>query len=489
MTPRRLLGLLAAFATLPISSSAVSLHGLFTDHAVLQADRPVPIHGSGADGEHVVVRLGALSAETVVRDGRWRVDLPVQEAGGPHTLIVVGKNTLELRDLWFGDVWVAGGQSNMLWSLQRSRNAQAHIAAADDPLIRFFVVPPTVADHPQTEIKGRWLTAAPDSVAGFSAVAYHFAREMRRHAPNRPVGVVQAAVGGTILACWRSEAALATDPDTPAYRRQHAEALASHDQRLAAAQAAGRDRVPPPERILPAGYYNGMIAPLAPLSPAGVIWYQGEGNTRNPDAYAREFGGLIAEWRALWRRPDLPFIFVQLAGFDNGPVVRETWPRLREAQRLTWLAIPRTGMAVAIDVGEARNIHPGDKQPVGERLSRWARVLVHGETITPSGPSFRSATAEGDTLRLRFNHAPGGLATTDGAPTAAGFEIAGDDRVYHPAEARIDGETLLVRAPAVPAPRHARYAWTGLPAVNLVNRDGLPAVPFRTENLPSPASP
>ena len=412
----------------------VTPHALFCDHAVLQRDKPIPVWGQAAPGEKVTVRLADKIAETTVAgaDGRWSVRLPAQPAGGPFTLVFDGKNRVELADILVGDVWVCSGQSNMevqlgLRSGQRPiENGEHAVAAADYPKIRHFAVPRSPSDTPQTNITGKWEVCSPQTAAQFTAVGYFFGRDLHRQL-QVPIGLINCSKGGSPAEKWISQARLASDfpeilaaqekkiADYPAalakYQADEPVLLKAWEEAFAAAAAEGkpapRKPAPPGDpraaQDRPASLYQGMIAPLQPYAIRGVIWYQGEANAGRSEAYCSLFPALIADWRAQWGQGDFPFLFVQLAPYKG------TGPEIRDAQLHAWRATPNTAMVVTTDVGDAEDIHPTRKEPVGARLALAARALAYGEKIEYSGPRFISATAAGGKMIVRFDHLGGGL--------------------------------------------------------------------------------
>ena len=501
----------------------VRLAAVFADHAVLQRDVPLPIWGWAEPGEQVTVTLGvATERATAGGDGRWQGSLPPQPASRtPLEMVVQGGNRLEVRDLLLGDVWLCGGQSNMEWSLGAC-GAPDDVRAADDTLIRQFAVEPHFANTPQRDVRGRWTPCTPRTAAGFTAVGYHFARRVRQDV-DVPIGLVRSCVGGTNIELWMAQETLLETPQLAAYAKVMRESLARHRQDLAAAvpaveawAAASRRAMtageplpmPPPIPEFPFAekvarprcvtLHNGMIAPLVPLRLKGAIWYQGENNAGGADEgrqYVEKVRALLADWRRWFGNDRLPFYFVQLAAWQkpsDRPEGGDGWAFIREAQRHC-LTIPHTGMATAIDVGDAEDIHPRNKADVGERLARWALAHEYGVRLEPSGPLFRGLRITGDRAIVSFDHVGAGLmaGVKDGrapareAPGAAlqRFAISGADRRWRWAEARIVDDTVECRHPDVTAPVAVRYAFTMNPAgANLYNRDGLPASPFRSDD-------
>jgi sialate O-acetylesterase len=425
------------------------------------------------------------------------VYLPPGEAGGPFELSVKGSNQITIHDVLVGDVWVASGQSNMEFPVKEAINAQAEMAGADHPRIRLFHVKNKVAHYPLDEVAAEpWTACTSESVSNFSAVAYFFGRHLQEKL-GVPIGLIETSWGGTPAEAWTSLHALSRDasfmPVFASWAKMNDEA-ATHMQRRekelnewrrAVDKAKTEGKEPPgfpwepniDNSWMPAGLYNAMISPLTRFPIKGAIWYQGESNASRERAslYAHLFGTMIRDWRHAWGEGDFPFLFVQLANFKTGPDAK--WPELREAQLKT-LAQANTGMAVTLDIGTTDDIHPKNKQDVGLRLALAARAITYGEQIEYSGPLFRQATPEGHSMRIWFDHTGHGLTAKGG--TLAGFEIAGADRKFVPAEAAVDGSTVVVSSGAVPAPGYVRYGWSDDPHCNLYNADGLPASPFRT---------
>jgi sialate O-acetylesterase len=467
---------------------------------VLQRDIPIHVWGHAAEGEAVTASFRGSSATTTASDiGRWSLWLPAAGAGGPFELVVRGaSNTIRLGDVLVGDVWVASGQSNMGFTLNKARNAEAELAAANHPRIRLVRVKTATSAYPLDDaaLQHPWSVCTAQSAADFSAVAYFFGRDLERKL-GVPIGLIDASWGGTPAEAWTSLGALASDAslmpvfaqwarrneDALTIRARRQKELAAYEQAAARARSQGNPLPPFPWRDNdrgewePAALFNAMIAPITSVPIRGVIWYQGESNAtaERVPLYTRLFSTLIQDWRRAWAQGGFPFLFVQLANFRTPPEAR--WPELRQAQFET-LAVANTAMAVASDIGESNDTHPRNKQEVGRRLALAALALSYGEKLEYSGPLFRQAVREGSALRLRFDHTAGGLLARGGKLN--GFELAAADGAFVPAAARIDGETVMVSAPSVAAPERVRYAWRDDPDGNLVNGAGLPASPFRT---------
>lgn len=630
---------------LPLAGSAAAearLAGIFGDHMVLQREAPIAVWGWATPGEVVRVQFRGRSRRAqAAADGRWAVRLPAAPAGGPHALTVQASNTLVLRDVLVGDLWLCAGQSNMEWALQDSQGAAQAIASADLPMIRHVKIAHRASLQPQDDgPAATWQPSSPTTAGGFSAVGFHFARQVHQ-ALAVPIGLVNASWGGTHLETWLSPRAARADADLAphlhampaalsdyaAWTRERAWGLVQRWQPGLAPQAAGtavwaaaslddsawrelnvpgnweaqglpgfdgelwvrrqvvlsdaqaagaatlalgmvddcdetwvngqrvgglcgwdtprrypiaagllqagtntiavrvtdtggggglhgdasvlqlqtaagnlplagrwkaRPAAPmarsaPDANDLPTLAFNGMLQPLRPLRLRGVLWYQGESNVPRAARYAAAQRRLIADWRAHWGQAALPFYYVQLASFL--PLARNTlagspWAELREAQRQV-LDLPHTGMAVAIDVGDADDIHPRNKQAVGDRLARLALRDGFGRPVVAQGPVLRGVRRQGAQLVLRFDHADGGLALRPGAAALQGFAVAGADQRFRPATARIEGARVVVGHAEVPQPVAVRYAWVdNAEEANLVNGAGLPASPFRTDRWP-----
>ncbi len=445
---------------------------MFTDGAVIQRDRPVPVWGRAAAGEQVSVTFrGVTVAAQANQAGQWAVSLPPGSAGGPFELTVNGAT---VKNILVGEVWIASGQSNMVWQVSRSLNAEKEIAASSDAELRFFKVANVVSQVPLDDAKGAWKEANPANTGDFCGAAYFFARHLRAQL-KVPVGVIQTSWGGTPAESWVSGRALTADPALLSVYADWARMMEAYPQ---VAPDKRQAAIGPNHAHMPAGLYNAMIAPLIPYAMRGVIWYQGETNAvRSRSAvYRRLFPALIEDWRKRWGQGDFPFLFVQLANFAKLPASAQ-WPELREAQAMA-LSMVTTGMAVTIDIGESQDIHPKNKQDVGLRLALAARAIAYGEKLEYSGPLFRQAVREGASMRVFFDHAGGGLLAKDGP--LKGFEVCAADGKCAEAEARIDAGSVVVSAAAMPAPTSVRYAWANDPVCNLYNQEGLPASPFRS---------
>lgn len=487
------------------AQAAVTLPSIFGDHMVLQQGETIPVWGWAEQGEEVTVTLGKQTATAVTgEEGAWRVDLRRMKTGGPYELTIAGKDdTRTISDVLIGEVWVGSGQSNMGWPVKLSNNPEQEIAAANYPEIRLFSVELKVATEPQDNCKGTWVVCTPETVPDFSAVLYFFGRELHQQL-EVPLGLINTSWGGTPAEAWTSREALEADPalkhiveqwdqklkDYPAAKEAYDKALAEWQVAAEQAKAAGQDAPKKPGEPqgpshpwLAAGLYNQMITPLTPFAIKGAIWYQGESNAPRAYQYRTLFPTMINSWRKDWEQGDFPFYFVQLANFKERKAEpgESDWAELREAQTMT-LSLPNTGMATIIDIGEADDIHPRNKQDVGKRLALNALAKDYRKPVAYSGPTYRSHTIDGDTVKMRFNHTDGGFIAQ--GDKLAGFAIAGEDKKFVWAEASIHGKVIHVSSPEVPNPVAVRYAWADNPEATLYNGKGLPAVPFRTDDWP-----
>jgi sialate O-acetylesterase len=526
MTPKIIPALsllaIAALVSDPLHAE-VKPNPLFTDGAVLQRGQPVPVWGTARDGEKVTVEIAGQKASTTASGGKWSVSLKPLKEGGPHTMKISGDNTVTVNNLLVGEVWVCSGQSNMEWKFSQAHNAKEEQPKADFPKIRMYTVNKKVSGKPLAEAQGSWVECSPQTVGGFSAVGYFFARDLHEKL-GVPVGMIHTSWGGTPAQAWTSLEGFGNDPELKEYVDAAKQKLSNYDAELAAypakmeefqakskewnettgkayqetlkawneaAAKAKKDGQPAPPKPAPsipqpkapphpdggphdpASLYNAMLAPVIPYGIKGAIWYQGESNAGKSKQYQTLFPAMITDWRARWKQGDFPFFFVQIAPFNGQP------PEIREAQFLTLGKVKNTAMAVTTDVGNATDIHPTQKEPVGQRLALAARALTYGEKIEYSGPLYDSWAEKGGEIIVKFKHIGGGLVAKDG--DLKGFTIAGADKKFVPAQAKIQGSTVVVSADGVSNPKAVRYGWANVPDVNLFNKEGLPASPFRTD--------
>lgn len=437
--------IIASLITPGLTRADVTLPPIIGDRMVLQAGLAVPLFGKAAPGEKVGVAIAGHQASTTADgQGNWLVRLGPLEPGGPFELKVSGQISITLKDVLIGEVWLASGQSNMRFPLSKTSNAAEDIAAAAHPRLRYF------------RPGGPWVECSPKTAGNFSGVAYHFAVELQRQRPG-PIGIIENAVNGAVGQAFMSPRAFAADPELADLVKKHGEATS--------------------------GIWNASFQPIIPYGLRGVLWYQGEGNRDFPVTYRRLLPALIADWRQHWGQGDFPFLIVQLVNYQERRA--EPWEgkdcALREAQLLTARAVKNTALAVTIDLGEAKDVHYPNKKPVGQRLALAARAIAYGERIEYSGPLFESVKFEGAKAIVSFTHVGSGLAAK--GDQLNGFLLCGADKKFVRAEAVIDGNRVVVSSPQVSAPVAVRYAWERNPACNLINKEGLPASPFRSDDF------
>lgn len=499
MLSRGWVSALGILATADLAHGDVRLGTPFEDHAVLQRDKPLPVWGWADPGERVRVTLGdaAPVETTTAADGHWRVTLPPRPASAtPLNLVAEGtSNSVAVRDVLVGEVWLCAGQSNMEWRLRFAATGETDVAGADFPQIRQLKVFRHPRTNRQDDAPADWAVCSPATAGDFSAVGFHFARELWRSL-HVPIGLINCSHGNSSVEAWMSAEALTSAPEFNVVADRWAEVMARHPAALARYEAAlerwkadsttgvqPRKKPNPPigpnHQQQPSALFNGMIAPLLPTALRGFIWYQGESNARRADEYEKLFEALIRQWRHDFEAPEAPFFWVQLPGLDAMPptTTHDDWIALREALTAA-LEVPATGQAVAIDVGDRSDIHPLRKREVGERLARLARHRVYGEMVEDSGPQCMTAVVKPGGVELEFSHTGGGLAF-GGDPLQA-FELAGEDGRFA-AVTTVDilaESRLSLRAASVPRPAFVRYAWRAYPTGWLVNAAGLPAAPF-----------
>jgi sialate O-acetylesterase len=504
---------------------------LFSDGAVLQRGQKIPIWGMAKPGEKITVSLNSQSGQTVAdASGSWRAVLPEMSAGGPFDLVIRGnKDAVTLRDVWVGDVWLCSGQSNMDLQLASLKGGREAMESLDKGLpLRFLRLRRSASSVPVRDLHNKWKTPEDcEALSAFSGLGFFFAAEIAR-TQNVPVGIIQAAWGATPIEAWSSREAMVGNPYSQRALEAVDKGLAGYPEKLrvywenyekatadfaAAVQKLGPNLdspapgAPLPEFApapadpaalpSPSHCFNGMIFPLIPYPLRGVIWYQGEQNVGSGWDYASQLESMFGDWRARWGLPELQILVVQLPPHkpiqtNPGP---SGWAELREAQKRFSEKVPHVAMVVTTDVGSEKDIHPVTKKPIAERLALAALRLVYGEAVQHSGPVLKEWSVQGNRMQLQFDHADGLRAGTfldnDGKSLVkdgvlSGFTLAGNDRVFHPAEAQIEGRNVILQSPAVPAPVAARYGWADYPVVNLQNSAGLWASPFRTDDWPLP---
>jgi sialate O-acetylesterase len=494
-----------------VAQANVTLPDVISSGMVLQRDQAVPIWGTADPGEAVTVSFnGQVRNTTADATGRWLIRLQrLKATTTPSVLIIEGKNKIELQDILVGEVWLVAGQSNMQWRLSETTNGAEAIAAANHPTIRLFNVSRQVAFKHEKPPLGIWRACSPESVKEFSAAGYYFGVELQKEL-NVPIGLINSSYGGSQAEAWTPvEYLLASadlkptvdrtkiwDEERQRVRVQYDAAIRQWREETYIARAA--DAIPRPSPSVPdalreyrvaSSIYNGMIEPLIPFAIRGALWYQGESNEARAQQYGILLPVMIKSWRERWGEGDFPFGIVQLPNYraTKDDPADEAWSHLREAQRLTAASVPRAGLIVTIDLGEARDIHPRNKLDVGKRMARWALVDVYKQKILKSGPVFQRAAISGSKIIVTFSEAGTGLKLGRGTKPEE-FAIAGADRKWYWAEAKVVGRNRVeVWSPQVPQPVAVRYAFNNNPRnPNLTNDTGIPAGPFRTDNWPGP---
>lgn len=539
------LSIAAIVAAIAPASAEVKPHVLFGDRMVFQRNQPLPVWGTADPGEEVHVHLKVTTADgareegqsaKADKDGKWMAKLAAFPAGTEGTLTIRGaepkrnekkSNAITFKDVLVGEVWVCSGQSNMEWSMNatvKEGGGAEGIKNSANAQLRLFTVPKWAQPEPRSGINpaaggqsGKWLVSGPDTTGSFSAVAYYFGQKLQKEL-GVPVGVIHTSWGGTPAQAWTSTEALLADPALKYYaealeaskkaydpvkaKEKHAADLAKWKEAVEKAKKDGKPAPKQPQmQQMPgnspnegATLYNGMIHPLLPFAIQGAIWYQGESNAGKPIEYRTLFAKMILDWRAKWGR-DLPFYCVQLAPFNAGNPAGENWAYLREAQAIASENVKNAGVAVITDVGHATDIHPQKKGPVGERLALLALAKTYGKKVEYSGPAFKSLAVEGNKAVVSFDHAEGlaaakfsmaGAENVGAEGKLVGFTVCGADKVFHPAQAKIEGDKVIVTCDKVAVPVAVRYGWNNFCVCNLTNKAGIPASPFRSDKFDPP---
>ncbi len=511
--------LLFALAVITLSSqarAAVTLPAVISSGAVLQRQMPIPFWGWDEPGQEVTVTLDGQTQSTKADDkGFWMVKFPAREAGGPYALTIKGSTNAELNDILVGEVWFCSGQSNMAWKMKDTSNIKEEKAIARFPNLRTLNFPVNNFRRPNPlhgaskyplkdgKLSGpAWTASSPETIEEFSGVAYFFAKNIQTDL-NVPIGIINSSLGGSRIQAWLSAGGSEFSPVFKEDLQREKIAIETYDREMeeynkknpkgkkpapAASQPAATQppaRQPIPGTRLTAGspsaLFNAMVVPVAPYAIRGVLWYQGEANAGKPETYQSYLSALIRDWRVVWGQGDFPFIVVQLPNYKE-----ESWPYLREAQYLAVKETPNAQIAVTIDIG-ARGIHPTNKRPCGDRLALIALESVYKKEVSSKSPIFAFAKIEGEKAIVKFANASKGLVTKDGKPPAL-FELAGPDGVYARAAAQIESDTVILTSDKVKNPQTVRFAWSAMAeGFNLYNKEGLPAMPFRTDQEPAPS--
>ena len=453
----------------------ITLAKIFSDHMVLQQKSKVKVWGTAEPGDELVLSFKQQTVEfTAAQDGSWSAFIDTPAAGGPYEITVTlkkGGPKVLVSDVMIGEVWICSGQSNMEWKVSQALNPQTEKEQAKAYTdIRFFSMSHSASPKPVQEFMQvkPWDCCSTETVSDFSAVAYFFGRELYKKL-NVPIGLIDCSWGGTRAEAWISEAGF------------------KDIKELDPLLEYWRENDNPTSQHRPSNLFNGMVHPLKGYQFKGVIWYQGESNVGRGQQYATLFPALIKDWRSqLAGGSEFPFYFVQLAPYryDAAP---EALPEVWDSQLKTFKNVSQVGMVVTTDVGDPKDIHPKNKQAVGERLAFWAigntyRDLIESEPVVPSGPIYESMGINNGEIRLSFRY-NNKLRSRDGKPLSD-FTVCGEDGKFFPAEARIEKNVVVLKCEQVPDPKHVRFAWYDTANPNLVNKDGLPASPFRTDDFP-----
>ena len=455
-------------------NAQIELGPLFSDDMILQRISQVPIWGSAKGNERVSITSSWNNNEVITKvdnNGNWTADISTPDAGGPYEIKISSKkNILNLTNVLIGEVWVASGQSNMQMALYGGGREPVlrsidMIAQAKNPNIRLFTVKHNSSISPIKELKGKWLVSSPANVSAFSAVGYSFADYLNK-VLDIPIGIINTSWGGTPAEAWTDKKTLDSNFEKSQIRNNHKDKVVQHN---------------------PSGLFNAMINPLIPFKIRGAIWYQGEGNVSRANNYTKLMNKMIEGWRSNWGQGSFPFYFVQLAPFSYNGINNTASAYLREAQLHTMLQTENTGMAVTLDIGSEKTIHPPEKILVGKRLAYWALVKDYNlGGISFSGPIYKSLNINGDKVIVNFDYAQNGITSYNKA--IVGFEIAGEDKIFYPANAKVirgygsNRSKLEVSSDSVKKPVAVRYGWKNYLKGNLYNTQGLPASSFRSDN-------
>lgn len=503
------LGLSALIGFVAQSARAeVGMPVIFGSHMVLQRDMSDKVWGWAKPGEKISVAIANQSKSTTAGDdGKWSVNLDPMPAGGPHTLTVKGENTLTFEDVLVGEVWVCSGQSNMQWEVRQSNDGDLEAAAAHFPKIRFISVPQVGTQEPQRDFKGQWKVCSPETVKELSGVGYFFGRQIHQTI-DVPIGLIDDAWGGSACEAWIEPKILEADPfykplmdrwvqtvaNVDKDKAEYPKKLEAWEEAVKKAKEEGKPTPPKPQapgaqltgNQRPGNIYNGVLKPTIGYGMRGAIWYQGESNAGRAYEYREMFPLMIKSWRDEWKIGDFSFYWVQLADFmaEKSEPSDSAWAELREAQTMTLSRLPKTGQAVIIDLGEAQDIHPRNKQDVAKRLARWALAKDYGIAMPYQSPTYKSMEKKDNKIVITLENVGAGLKAFD-VPAIKGFTIAGDDKKFVNATAKLVGTNQVeVSAEGVADPVAVRYAWADNPICNLYSREGLPVTPFRTDDWP-----
>lgn len=439
-------------------NATLKVPSFFSDNMLLQRDVNVPVWGWANKGAAIQIVFNKKTYKAITKeDGKWEINLDATNAGGPYTMSIKGDGSvITIKNILMGEIWFCSGQSNMAMTMTEVTNAKDEMSSANYPQIRMFRGQESPAEEPRENMTGEWRSCNPNTISSFSATAYYFARSLHLDL-NVPIGIIVSAWGGSSVASWLSRDAL----NQPGIEGN-----------------IPRDVIGWRVNVRPGLLNNAMLQPFVPFTVKGIIWYQGESDAeanQNPFLYRYTFPALILDWRKAWKNPELPFYWVQLPNLLR----QERWPILRESQQHA-LSLPNTGMITTIDIGQEKMLHPGNKKEFGERLANLVLAKTYKQNIPVEYPEYKSHIIENRCVRIQIQHSRSGLYTKDSL-AIKGFTIAGADKVFRPAIAKLEGNCIVVSTKDGIEPQSVRYAWEGNPSVNLVNSDGLPLRPFRTD--------
>jgi sialate O-acetylesterase len=474
---------------------------VFGDSMVVQRNKPIHVWGWTTPSADVSVELADKKGEAK-SDNRGRFDVTIDPlpAGGPHQMKIIADETKTFSDVLVGEVWVCSGQSNMAWTVSNANDPDLESLSANFPNIRLISVPQVASQQPLNDFDGRWEACTPETVKSFSAVGYFFGRQLHQTI-DVPIGLIDNAWGGSAAEAWIERgdmekagqySELLKKWDDLASTYDHEAAMAAWTERTKAWEVSKKGQRPrrPRNQLTgnqrPANLYNGVLHPVLGYTIAGTIWYQGESNAGRAYQYRDLFPLMIQTWRERWGQGEFPFYWVQLADFqaEVAEPADSTWAELREAQTMTMSKLANAGEAVIIDLGEASDIHPRDKQNVGKRLARWALANQYNYEIPYQSPTYKSVEFRDGKAIIKFEHVGRTLDTFD-VRQPIGFAIAGEDKKFVNANAKIVGnDTIEVWSDQVSEPAAVRYAWANNPVCNVQSIDGLPMTPFRTDQWP-----
>jgi len=459
--------LLLLYCSFTSANAKVKLPSIFSDHMVLQQEANVQIWGWAKPGAKISLSPSWSKETTIVKataEGKWKAVIISTKAAGPHQLRISDGDLLQINDILLGDVWLCSGQSNMTMPVKGFPNDPVkgsldEIVQAKPTMIRVFDVARSTKFQPQDSLKGVWKEVSSENVANFSATAWFFGKTLHEKL-TIPVGLITSSWGGSNIETWMSKETLVDFPE------------------VTLPKVGDTLKVP---NQSPTILFNNMINPIIGFNIKGMIWYQGESNRGKPEQYLSLFTSMVKDWRSRWGGIEFPVYFAQLAPFHYGNGLNSAY--IREAQAKAVKVIPNSGMAVLLDAGEEKNIHPSNKKAVGQRLAYLALVKTYGlKGFSATGPLYKAMKVTGASVQLTFDFAENGL--TSWGKDLSLFEIAGADKKFYPATAIINKHGILVSSSQVPNPLAVRYAFKDFVTAELFNNEGLPASSFRTDNWP-----